>query len=136
MESRDQVIGVFHENSSIVTVPGDYILYRNNSSTDSDNAVQLYRLLRNALATSFLGAWKGSIWVYDAPKELSHAIPRIARDQGLTVLQTTSDTTSASNDQVFLHPYSSERNLQAKLPQDWDIKTFANLTPAMDQAVS
>ncbi|KAL9086280.1 MAG: hypothetical protein Q9165_007195 [Trypethelium subeluteriae] len=135
--SGDKLIGLSRKNSSIATVVEDQFLHRWDIATptgeeDSD-AAQLHLFMTRALAKYLLHDLRGPVWVHGAPNNLSHAIARVADEQGLTVFQTTSKMASAS-DQRFIHPYISERDLQSLHPRD--LKTFINLAPSQNKGLS
>lgn len=127
MVSGDKIIGLSPENSSIITMSQERLLYRWSTVTvvegDSD-ATQLHRLMARAQAKSLLRDLQGPVWVHGAQNDLSQVISRVSEEEGLAVFQTTSDIASA-RDQSFIHPYISERDLQSLRPKD--VETFINL---------
>ncbi|RFU79335.1 polyketide synthase [Trichoderma arundinaceum] len=131
MVSGDKVLALSEVNSSLVRVTEDYVLYRwkyDNTLTDEAAATdraKLHNFLARTLTERLLGRLRGLTWIHGAPDDLSKAIDAIAREQGLTVFQTTSDVARIS-DVNFIHPFANEDDLRNIRPKG--LQSFINLS--------
>ncbi|MCJ1287780.1 Polyketide synthase 19 [Xylographa opegraphella] len=125
LASGDKVLALSGGNSSLVQVAEDHVLYRwQHDKTAAEDTAQLHLFLVRSLVEHLLHGSNGPTWIHGAPSELSEAIDVIAREQGVTVFQTTSDMARTS-DVKFIHPYASEGDLQEMCSQG--LQSFVNL---------
>lgn len=134
LSSGDKILALSGVNSSVVNVAEDHVLYRwQDDKTAAEDKAQLHVFLVRALAQNLLSGLKGPAWIHGAPNGLSAAIDVVAREQGIAVLQTTSDMARAS-DVIFIHPYASEGDLQDLHPKC--LQSFVNLARPRHETLS
>ncbi|CAK3779972.1 probable polyketide synthase [Lecanosticta acicola] len=138
--SGDKIIGLSSTNSSAITINETSVVYRMSSKVPesedgSKDAARLRYFATQAMATQLLGNAKSPIWVHGASNHLSQAIAHIADEQDIKVYQTTSNSTSANDDeQIFIHPYSSERDVRSLRPKG--VETLIDLEASQNKTFS
>ncbi|KAI1736364.1 hypothetical protein F4680DRAFT_265421 [Xylaria scruposa] len=134
LASGEKALVLSGANSSMVSVAEKDVLHRwQDKEPASDDAAQLRVFLARVLAKHLLSDLKGPTWIHGAPNDLSAAIDVIAREQGLALLQTTSDLAKAS-DVRFVHPYAGEGDLQDIRPKG--LQSFVNLARQQHETLS
>ena len=132
--SGDKVLALSSVNSSLINISKDQVIYRwQSDSTATEDKLQVHIFLAQALAKYLLRGLKGPTWIHGAPDDLSKAIEMVAYEQGIPLLQTTSDMAKTS-DVGFIHPYASEADLQDIRPKD--LQSFINLARPQNGTLS
>jgi SAM-dependent methyltransferase/NADP-dependent 3-hydroxy acid dehydrogenase YdfG len=136
--SGEKVLALSDVNSSLSRIAEDHVLYRwkhdNAEEATATDTVLLHTFLVRGLAEQLLGGLNGLAWIHDAPDYLSKSINAIAREQGLTVFQTTSNVAQSSDVVNYIHPYASEDDLQNIRPKI--LQRFINLTSSQHGTLS
>jgi len=128
--SGEKVLALSDANSSIIKSVEDHVLYRwkdDNTLTEDATTTDresLHHFLVRALVEHLLSGLKGLTWIHGAPDDISKTIDAFCHEQGLAVLQTTSDAASNS-DVAYIHPYATDDELRNIRPKD--LQSFVNL---------
>nr|UBX54524.1 polyketide synthase [Aspergillus sp.] len=130
----ETVLALSGVNSSLVEVPLDHVLYRwQHDKTAADMAHLLHLFLARTIAERLIGSSKELLWIHGAPDDIRESVDLVAREQGVSVFQTTSDIASSSHAN-FIHPYASEGDLQDVLPKG--LQGFVNLARSQHETLS
>jgi len=131
--SNDKILALCPINSSVIIISENQILYywTDGNQTDEDSAL-LGLLLTHALARNVLHNIKRPAWIHGAPDELREVIDVVAREEGVTVFQTTSNLARAS-DPNFVHPYGNGQDLYELCPKE--LQSFLSLEDSQNESL-
>jgi acyl transferase domain-containing protein/short-subunit dehydrogenase len=116
-KSGQDVLALSSTNSSTVLVEGTNILFRWAVGADIDGGAQLYAFILNLLAKSLLDGSEGLIWAHELPSDLCSALELAVAEQKGAIYCTTS-AAEVQRGEIFLHPFSTELELQSSLPKE------------------